>query len=152
MLEYWPPVVFLHRPHCAQSALPGRRANIFQYGPRARSLRGYLPFNLQTCWSLIVMSTTRGLPTLMSELASAQTIYRIQHVTTAWGLWARDNSSPFSVIHQSRDDTCQCRCLEKDILPCVKCLFTPESVSEYNTDIYKYQTRYFFSETVITFS
>ena len=90
------------------------------------------------------MNTTRGSPTLMSELASAQTIYRIQHVMTAWGLWARDNSSMFSVIHQSRDDTCQCRCLEKEFLPCVKCLFTPESVSEYNTKIYKYQTRYIF--------
>lgn len=90
------------------------------------------------------MNTTRGSPTLMSEWASTQTIYRIQHVMTAWGLWARDNSSTFSVIHQSQDDMCQCRCLEKDILPCVRCLFTPESVSEYNTDIYKYHTRYYF--------
>ena len=37
--KYWPSVV-LYGPRCARSALPRPRANIPQYGPRARLVRG----------------------------------------------------------------------------------------------------------------
>ena len=38
--QYWPSVVFV-RTRCARSLLSRRRANIPQYGPRARLVRGY---------------------------------------------------------------------------------------------------------------
>ena len=37
--QYWP-LGSLHRPRCARSVLPRPRANIPQYGPRARLVRG----------------------------------------------------------------------------------------------------------------